>query len=381
VTLRDFSKDFGPFDGQTWLNCAHQGPLPKVSAEAALEAVKWKQSPFELTTERFSGVPVRLREALGRLVKVSSEDIILGNSASYGMHLLANGLPFEPGDEVLLVKGDFPSVTLPWLGLESKGVTVRFIERKGASATAAEVRSHITPKTKVFCTTWVHSFTGHVLDMDAIGAICRDAGVSFVLNTSQALGARPLDLRSAPVDAITNVGFKWLLGPYGTGFSWIRPELRETLDYNQSYWLSMQTADDLGSEDSEPGIKSGLGARRYDVFGTANFFNFKAWTASIEYLLDIGVEQIAEHDQTLVQQFVDGLDKTKYEFVSPVDSDGRSTLVVFSHVDPAKNEGIYFDMRKTGVYGAYRRGRIRIAPHIHNTLRDVDAALEFLNSV
>jgi hypothetical protein len=112
--------DFGPFDGKVWLNCAHQGPLPRVAADEAREAVTWKVRPFELTAERFAGVPARLRRALGRLLGAPSDEIILGNSASYGLPLLAGSLPLREGDEVLLVHGDFPSVLLPWLVLERR---------------------------------------------------------------------------------------------------------------------------------------------------------------------------------------------------------------------------------------------------------------------
>ncbi len=83
--------DFAPFEGRVWLNCAHQAPLPRCAAEAAREAVSWKERPWELTTARFTGVPQRLREALARLIGAASRDVILANSASYGLHLLANG--------------------------------------------------------------------------------------------------------------------------------------------------------------------------------------------------------------------------------------------------------------------------------------------------
>src|SRR5437660_11328667 len=104
-----YHADFSPFDGKVWLNCAHQGPLPRAAAEEAREAVAWKVRPFELTAERFAGVPARLRRALGRLLGADAEEVVLANSASYGLHLVANGFPWAAGDEVRLVRGDFPS--------------------------------------------------------------------------------------------------------------------------------------------------------------------------------------------------------------------------------------------------------------------------------
>jgi selenocysteine lyase/cysteine desulfurase len=253
----DFQANFGPFDDKVWLNCAHQGPLPRVAAKEAAEAIAWKVRPFELTSDRFAGVPARLREALARLLGAKAEDIVLGNSASYGLHLLANGMPWREGGEILLVRGDFPSDILPWLALEDRGVRVRYVNCSGPLPDPEELRAALTPQTRVFCSTWVHSFSGATCDLEALGLVCRSNGTHFVVNASQALGARPLNVSSVPIDAVVGVGFKWLCGPYGTGFIWMRPELLRSLKFNQAYWLTHMTADDLGKDEGELGRRRG----------------------------------------------------------------------------------------------------------------------------
>jgi len=115
---KSYANDFGPFNGKTWLNCAHQGPIPRVAVEEVMEAIHWKITPHYLISERFTAVPQRVREALGRVIHVPPKDIILGNSNSYGLHLLANGIPWRSGDEIILMKGDFPADILPWLALK-----------------------------------------------------------------------------------------------------------------------------------------------------------------------------------------------------------------------------------------------------------------------
>ena len=322
----DYSNDFGPFEGAIWLNCSHQGPLPKIAAKKLEEAVSWKVAPQNLTQERFDRIPIHLKETIGKLVRRPPEEIILGNSASYGLHLIANGIDWQDGDEVVVLKGDFPSDILPWLGLSDRGVKVRFIQRVNIE----ELNQAFTPNTKLFCCTWVHSFTGIAIDAAAIGEFCRKRNVRFVMNCSQGLGARVLDLSKLPVDAITCVGFKYLCGPYGTGFCWMQPDLLDSIRYNQAYWLSMQTAAELGSDSDEPPIIKKRGARTYDIFGTANFFNFVPWTASLEYLLDNGLENIEAYDQSLVSRLISQLDKKKFYLISPEEGPSRTTLVVFS---------------------------------------------------
>ncbi len=380
LVTSDFASDFGPFDNKIWLNTAHQGALPHVAVEQAHEAIAWKIAPYNLTTDRFSAVPPRLKQALGQLIDAPADDIILGNSASYGLHLLANGIRWQAGDEVLLMKGDFPSAILPWLGLHKRGVKVRFIEPRNTVLEVDDLLQALTPATKLVCTTWVHSFSGFAVDAQALGEVCRARGIWFVLNTSQALGARPLSVATMPVDAISNVGFKWLCGPYGTGFCWMRPELRESLEYNQSYWLAMQTADDLAREQGEVVLREGLGARAYDVFGTANFFNFKPWTAALEYLLAQGIERIQAHDQRLVARLIAGLDGSKYALLSPREGAARSTLIFISHRQKEKNADLYRTLVAQGIYPAFRSGKLRFAPHLYNTDADIDTALNALHA-
>lgn len=378
----DCLHDFGPFNGHTWLNCAHQGPLPRIAAEEAREAIGWKVAPYELTTERFTSVPTRLKSALARLVGASADEIILGNSASYGLHLLANGVPWRQGDEVLVVAGDFPSDILPWLRLEKHGVRVRLLHSQRPLPAPDELRKAISPRTRLFCTTWVHSFSGFAADLDGLGSVCHQRGVTFVVNASQALGARPLDVREVPLDALISVGFKWLCGPYGTGFCWIKPDLLASLQYNQTYWLAEMTADDLGKADGEVHLPEGLPtARTYDVFGTANFFNFKPWAASVEYLLTQGIDRIAIYDQKLVDQFIAGIDPKKYDLISPPAGEARSTLVFISHHDSDRNYEIQMKLKSSGIEVAYRNGKLRFSPHLYNTSADITKALAVLDAV
>ncbi len=369
-------------DDTVWLNCAHQGPLPRAAAEAARRAVEWKQRPWELTTERFAGVPRRLKENLARLLGTRAEQIVLANGASYGLHLLANGLPLTTGDEVLVMRDDFPSNLLPWLGLTSRGVEVRQIEAEGFVPSASEVQGALRDNTRLVCLSWVHSFSGHRVDVEGIGRLCREAGVLLVLNATQGVGARSLNLGTLPVDAVVGAGWKWLCGPYATGYLWASDPVLASLQYNQAYWLSAQTADDLGST-ALPDPAGAPPARRYDIFGTANFFNFVPWNASLELLLDIGIEAIAQRDRDLVIRLCAGLERLGFDVLGPPEPGGRGTdggasIVAFTHPEPERNEQLQRELGKADVHLALRRGRLRAAPHFYNTPEDIDRTLDAL---
>ena len=373
--------DFGPFDDRIWLNCAHQGPLPRVSVAAAQEALLWKIAPHRIADDSFHAVPLQLKNSLGRLINAPPEDIILGNSTSYGLHLLANGIPWRAGDELLLVDGDFPANILPWLGLRKRGVVVRLIPPRDVVLQADELREQFTERTRLFCTSWVNSFTGHAVDVQSLGEVCRANNTLLVLNGSQAIGTRALDIATAPVDAVTSCGFKWLCGPYGTGFCWMRPGLRASLEYNQAYWLRMQGTQTLNlMRERDITIRNDLGASAYDVFCTANFLNFMPWTASVEYLLRLGIEHIERHNSALVSAFIDGLDSRKYELISPREEIARSTLVVATHKQPERNIELCDALKSEGIDVALREGNLRLSPHLYNRTEDIHRTLSVLNA-
>lgn len=371
-------RDFGPFDGKIWLNTASEGPLPHAAVKALDEAIDWKLKPFYLTAPKFTSVPYHLKKTIGRLINVAHDDIILGNSASYGLHLLANGLPFTAGDEILLMQNDFPVNILPWLDLSRKGVLVRQLPAKNHVLQSEELLKSMTPRTRVVCLSYVHTFTGHKIDPIAIGNLCRDRGVIFILNCSQAIGTMPMDLSRLPVDAITCAGYKWLCGPYATGFCWMTPKIRESLELNMAYWSALLGEEQLHTTE-ELTLPKGKQARRFDVFATANFFNYVPWQASMEYLLNIGIENIASHNQQLIDQLIRGLEK-KFNLISPWELPRRSNIVVFSDKDPEQNQVIFEFLKEKGVYLALWKGNLRVSPHVFNTTEEIVQFLSILNS-
>jgi cysteine desulfurase / selenocysteine lyase len=373
-----YPEDFGPFHGRVWMNTAHQGPLPKVAARAAEAALSQRIRPSEIHDEDFFDGPKRLRHVLGRLIDAAPEDIILGNSTSYGLNLLANGIRWNAGDEILLVDGDFPADVYSWFPARERGVTIRLCKANGPAINAEELATEISPRTRLFCCSWVNSFTGHSLDIAAIGEVCRQAGVWFVLNASQGLGAGVLHVKGLPIDAITCCGYKWLCGPYSTGFCWLMPALRETLLPLHAYWLPMQAGKPL-DQMRDYTFRSDLGARAWDVFCTANFLNFRPWTASVEYIVDADPERVAAYDQQLIERFIKGLDRERYELVSPESHSLRSTLVVLRPVGGIDTSQLLDRLAHAGIDVALREGNLRVSPHLHNTTADIDRVLDVLH--
>jgi cysteine desulfurase/selenocysteine lyase len=371
---------FGPFAGEVWLNCAHQGPLPAPARDAALAMIAAKVRPASIADEWFSELPERLRAALARLLGASSDDVLLANSTTYTLNVVAEGLSWQAGDEVICVAGDFPATVLPWRALERKGVHVRFIGPGDGRIDAEAVANAIGPRTRVMCLSWVFSFFGHAVDIASIGRACRERGVWCVVNGSQAVGTRPLDLQSMEIDALACCGFKWLCGPYATGFGWLTSQLRAQLDYPQPHWLRAQKSRGLNRAlDYE--LPHDATASAFDVFCNANFFNFAPLAAAVEMLLDVGIHRIAAHNQLLVDELIAGLDSLHCKLLSPRSGEERSTLVYVSHQDRNENERVAAELERRGISIAQREGKLRVAPHLYNSSDDIARLLNAIEQL
>ncbi|HEY2237637.1 MAG TPA: aminotransferase class V-fold PLP-dependent enzyme [Streptosporangiaceae bacterium] len=374
--------EFDPFGGRAWLNTAHQGPLPRAAVAASQHAAQLKAAPHLLRDEDFQAVPERLRGLLADLVGGAPEQVVLGNSTSYGLHLIANGLDWQPGDEVLTIDGDYPATVLPWRRLEPVGVQVRALQpgadQQTGLLTPDQLAAEIGPRTRLAAVTWVDSFTGRALDLDGLGEVCRRAGVLLIVNASQALGARPLDVTATPIDAVVSCGYKWLCGPYGTGFAWLTADLLDRLRPQQAYWLAMQAGRGL-DQMRETEVRDDLGVRAFDVFCPAAFASTLPWMAALQLFLRTSVPAIAQHNQRLAERLLAGLDPAQYDLISPRTGPARSTLVVLARRDGTA-QARHRQLTDVGVDTAYREGNLRLSLHLFNTAADIDRALDLLNA-
>lgn len=360
---------------RVWLDTAHQGPLPLSAARAARQAVEWKLDPSHLDSDTFFATTDRLREALAGLLGRPAGEVAIGDSASHGLHLLASGLALEEGEEVLLVRDDFPATLTPWLPLRERGIQIRFLARR-EGLTAERIAAALRPETRVFCVTWIDSFSGHILDVEAVGRACRAADVVFVLNATQGLGVRPLPLDELPVDAVTCAGYKWLCGPYGTGFCWISPGVDAELRSHRRYWLPVAGRTglaELGAVAEAPPVSD---ASRHDVFGTASFFNVLPFIEALSHVRTVGIGRAAEHNRALVAGLREVVEETGHPYVLHPDA----PFLVF-HADGGGDErALAREMRAAGVLVGIRDGRLRVSPHLHNDLDDVERFRHVLRS-
>ena len=215
-----------------------------------------------------------------------------------------------------------------------------------------------------------------MLDLEAVGRACWQAGTYFFVNTTQGFGVRPLSARSLPVDAISCAGYKWLCGPYGTGFCWTRSDLLGRLRPLQCYWLPAARRTGFDSLDGILDVPPPRGPTRHDVFGTASFLNVLPWTAALEYLAEVGVDAASRHNERLVGWAGAAVAGCGYRILS-LEGPTPSPFVVF---DPGEGGAhrVAGRLKEANVHVALRDGLIRVSPHLHNDGDQIDRFEEAL---
>jgi selenocysteine lyase/cysteine desulfurase len=377
--MTNWREEFAEFDDVTYLNVATQAPLPTVAARAARQAIEWKQSPHTLPSEAYFGLPNRIRALIARIIGAEAEEIAVTTGASGGLLAIASAIEWRPEDEVLLARGEFPAHGATWMPMGAAGrLKVKVVEPGGQFLAAKDFFPHISKRTRLVSTSLVRFDDAVRLDAPRLAAACRDAGAWLLLDVSQCAGALPMNARALGADILVCAGYKWLLSPYGTGFLWARREVIEQMPRGPLYWMGVEGAENFHSL-SLGEMKPAPGARRWDAPETASFFNLAAMEASLEFVLRAGVENIWKHNCALVEQMYAALPRDRCVAASPADADARGPFACFAARSPEKTQALYERLTQAKVMTGLREGRIRVAPHLYNSPRDVDRLISVIS--
>jgi selenocysteine lyase/cysteine desulfurase len=375
----DYRKEFAEFDDVTYLDAANQGPLPLASAKAAKDAIEWKKLPQHMPEGVYFDIPNRARASLAQLIHADPEDIAITTGASAGFSAVAAGIDWKAGDEVLVARGEFPAHFSTWLPYQYAGkLTTRVIAPSERFISADDYIANITPKTRLVSASLVRFDNGVRLDAPRIAEACRKVGTLLLLDASQAAGIVPIDAKATGADFIASSGYKWLLGPYGTGFFWARPEWSATQPLGPVYWMALEGANKFS------GLPAGElrlvpGARRWDSAETGNFINLSAWDASLKLIVSIGSEKLFAHAQALSRMLIERLPMDRCVLVSPDDDERRGQYVCIAGRTPEKTLELDAKLRAEKVIVCLREGALRVSPYLYNTERDIQRLISVLS--
>ena len=379
--MPDWRDEFFDFGDAVYLNVAGQAPIPRVAARALETAAGWKKLPHEIPDAEYFGLPDRVRALLARMLGGKPHEFAITTGASAGLAAVAYGLDFKPDDEILIARGEFPAHISTWAPLAAAGrLRVRMVAPSNRFHNSDDFIQAIGPRTRLISVSLVRFDDAVCFDAPRLAAACHAVGGYLLLDVSQCAGAMPLDVASLGADFLVCAGYKWLLGPYGTGFLWVREGLIDQMRPGPFYWKALPGAENFHSLHLDPAHAAPVPrhARRWDAPETSSFFNLAALEGSLELILRAGVETIWQHNARLISSMIERLPLDRCVLASPHEAAARGPYACVAARSAEKTATLYEKLRTAKIFVSLREDALRVAPHLFNTPRDFDRFLEVI---
>lgn len=366
-----------------YINGAYMSPMLKSVEEAGIQGLLRKRQPSNITAQDFFTDAERLRGLFAQLVNApSAGEVALISSVSYGMAIIAKNLNAAKGQKIVVAEAQFPSNVYPWLVLaKDNGLDIQFVEMPVEPENRGLIWNQrlleaIDDRTAMVTIGHIHWANGTIFDLEKIARKVHLHGGCIVIDGTQSVGALPIDVQQFQVDALICAGYKWLMGPYTSGYAWLGPRFMGGTPIEEN-WINRLNSEDFARlVDYQPEYQSG--ARRFDFGERSNFINVPMCIAALEQLLAWGIGNIQEYCRALIAEAVPVWQKHGFWIEKP---DMRAAHL-FGIQLPARIEpGILQQKLKEKNISVSVRGEfVRISPNVYNDAADMGALTEVVTS-
>jgi len=367
---QDIRKEFPISEGVIHLNSAAMSLIPHSAVDALLKSLKDGETANEQWMKNRVEREDRARQHSAKMINGSQEDVCMIANTSEGINIIAQGLAWKKGDNVVLTDAEFPGNVLPWLNLRKQGVAVTVVRAEYGKDPTERIFAAVNERTKVVSISFVGWIDGFMHDLDEIGRFCRERDIILAVDAIQGLGAMKIDVKSSKISFLAAGGFKWLLSPPGTGIMYIDKELLAHLDQKYVGYLSDRS--EAEEFDFTMNLKDDI--MRFRI-GSINYPGIAAMAKSLELILNVGVENIQKHILELIDYAGKRLLEKSYSVISPLEAKNRSGILTFGGRNILEK---YFRLADKGILTSYRKEWLRISPHLFNNKDDIDRLLEEL---
>jgi cysteine desulfurase/selenocysteine lyase len=374
-------------DGGTWADFRERMPVARrwayfdhaavapLSGPAQAEIVRWSEDAAcngDTGARAWYGRIEEVRGLAAGMIGARPEEIALVGNTTAGINLVAEGYPWQAGDNVVTRADEFPSNQYPWMNLAARGVETRRVPVDGTDRDLERLAAACDRRTRIVTLSWVTYSTGWRHDLQQIARIAHDCGALLFLDAIQGLGVFPLDVGRTPVDFLAADGHKWLLGPEGAGVFFTRREHLELLRPLGVGWNSVVHEHDF----SRIELRLKETAVRYEG-GSPNTAGILGLGASLELLCGPGLEAIARRVVGLTDEACRRLEEIGAVIASDRREACKSGIVAFELPgrDPAELRRRCLEKQ---VVLSCRAGRLRISPHAYNDDDDLDRLIAAL---
>lgn len=313
----------------------------------------------------------RVRASVAHLVGGRAEQVAFTQNTSTGLATVTNGLDWRDGDNVVVPAGEFPSNFYPWSALRRRGVQVREVDMTDGRARVDDVLVALDRRTRVLAISAVQYSSGYRYDLGVFGRVCQNTGVLLVVDGTQAVGALTLDADLLGIDVLAVSAHKWMLGPFGIGFTHLSQRAMERLTPSTVGWLSVE---DPFAFDHEP-VLAGDG-RRFES-GTENSAGIAGLGAAIDLLHELDRQRVEDQVLDRAAELAALLEEVGMAVHLPGRRDRRSGIVTAS--SPSTPHRVLHDrLLSEGVRCSLRGSGLRFAPHYFTTGADLHRAADSL---
>jgi len=369
-------KEFPVAEEKVFLAHAAVSALPWRVADAMAKAALYGSRDDQEWIIRGDVIPSARRRA-AKLIGARPEEIAFVGPTSVGLSMIAGGLPWQAGDNVIIYPDDYPSNVYPWTSLAEKGVEVRKIcPRELGRIEPEDVLGLVDGRTRLVALASCHFLTGWRLDVEAIGRCLHERGIWFCVDAIQTLGAFPTTVQF--VDFLAADAHKWLLGPCGAGLLYVRKELQEQLRPILYGWHNIRCPEFVAQEK----LVFVPDARRYEA-GSLNLLGFIGLNAAMELLLELGIENIAAELLLKRAWLVDALRARGWKIFHADAAAANASAILTIHRPGVNIPELHERLMKAGVVTSLRTARdgaryLRLSPHFYNTREELERLLQFL---
>ena len=373
MELEEFRRAFQQTtDNGIFFDNASMGPVAPAVTQAMAACMQLRQAMPMKYYQYAQQVFPECRARLARRIGGQPEEIAFTENVTYGINSAAGALPLEPGDNVILCDREFASNVYPWLRLErSRGVEARMVPNDGGGLTVGLLERYADRRTRAVSVSSVEFSDGYTADLEAIGAWCRARGIYLVVDCAQSLGVMPMDVRRYQIDFLAGLASKWLLGPFSTGFLYVRREL-----------IGRLLPPFVGADSVKGGVDSV--AYRLDLKDDASRFEgglpnapgIAGLNASLALMEEVGFDRIHQQAWQVSGHLICGLQRLGAQLAPCALSDRtRSTIVSFQ---APELERTYRFLRENRIACSMRCGYIRMGIHGYNTVEEAEQVLAAL---
>ena len=326
-----------------------------------------------VNAEQWAETAEHCRRVAAELINASPTEIAFMKNTTQGILIAANGIDWRAGDNVVTTAVEFPANIYPWWSLKERyGVQTRMVPERAGRIHIEDIADAVDTRTRALTISHVEFASGFRNDLQALGALCRERDIWFIVDAIQSLGAIAVDVKSCNIDILAADGHKWLLAPEGAAIFYCADAKREQLINTNIGWASVVNPRDFLNYD----LTQKPDATRFEE-GSYNSVGLYGFKAAIDLLLQVGIPTIQKRVLALTGHLISGLETKGYRVLTPKAESARAGIVVFESQQHTP-DAIYERLCAENIITAARGSGVRVAPHFYNTVSEIERLLDVL---